>query len=283
MIQFEDPPGQTIAGMVAARIEHLVRSFFTGYSINIDGPLGPLLLVMGIGACFGLKENPSRRRIAAIGLAGIALWIALGLRQARFLLPLFIILAASGGAWMVARSRLLRAAMVLTAVVSMGANVVTLHSTTLFLALQTGRLDENAYMLRWLNTWTLQQWANANLPPDAQIITVGETRFFPLERPVIFDGYWQRSRVLNWAHQLDHSETRLAGRLAAGGFTHFLFNPPSFHHDIKEEHTPLPLCERDLETLHAMLDDTSLARPVRLDPREPRLGIYELLAPGATP
>jgi hypothetical protein len=184
---------------------------------------------------------------------------------------------------MVERGRLLRAALVLTAIVSLGANVRLLHSSTSFLAIQTGRIDENGYMLRWLNTWPLQQWANANLPPDARVISTGETRFFPLERRVIFDGYWQRSRVLNWAHHEDHSETRLAGHLIAGGFTHFFFNPPSFRHDVEDGHSPPPLCERDLETLHAMLDDTALVRPVRLDSMEPRLGIYELIAPDGAP
>jgi hypothetical protein len=286
---------------IPGRLAHLASSFFVFIPFNIDGPLGPALLVLSVAAAFGLADlrpgladrrsrteperppSPAtghcaspRAEIAGVAIAALLFWVLAGRGQARFLLPAILLAASSGAAWIAASGRKTAGALLVAVAVTMGTSVRLIEAHTGFLMLQSGVMSSDRFVDRWVNTWRIQKAANQALPRDVDIISIGGGRHFPLKRRVISDGYWERSRVLEHAHDHNHDPGELHGWLREKGFEYVMNNPASLNVTISMGEVAPPRCPLDTETLDVMLQSDSYCRPVLVDPRDSQLTIHEL-------
>lgn len=236
-----DTLGRLDAATLAAPLLRFVGSTFLLVHHGIDGPVGPVvaaLLLLSAGGLFLARSQV--RASAGIGLMAFAAWaITGGAGHAyapggllRFLLPALAVASAAGAALAAelilprgGRTRqgtllggVLAAAMVATAV-SAGAVVGRAFPAVDVL---TGRVGRDAYLQGWLSTGAIQREASRILPPTARVLSVGESRLFPLRRDARFDAEADRPRVYR-ALASSGGDSRVLDRLRREeGWTHVL-------------------------------------------------------------
>jgi hypothetical protein len=271
-------------------LRHLLATFYESSSVGVQGPIGPALLALVAAAITAAGADAricratdaqlplarktdgraSRRQLACL-FAGFALWLLTGGGNVRYLLPV-LALVTPLGASLVASSglRILFAALAVSWVVSLGVQVQYGEGINRFLMLHTGRIARAHHAREWLNSYFVQADANRILPPDAHVISVGEARFFYLRRKVVFDGYWEKSRVLQAAERLK-DPALLREELRAAGYSHLLYNLPTLQNAVERKLAEPPSAE-SLRILEAMLEQC----PRTIFDAETGIGVYSL-------
>jgi hypothetical protein len=252
-------------------LHHLLFTFFEISGAGLQGPIGPALLALVAAAIASHGAALRTRRMLVCQGLGFALWLLTGGGNVRYLLPVLVIVTAAGAAVAAdSRSRILAASLALAWFVSLGTQVQYGEGKNRFLMLHTGRLTRAHHIREWLNSYFVLADANRLLPPSAAVISVGEARLFHLRRRAVFDGYWEKSRVLAAAERLD-DPVRLREELKASGYTHLLYNLPTLQDAVERElaAAPSPESLRILERMLAECPRTSF------DP-ETGIGLYAL-------
>ena len=259
---------------VQARAVHLAESFFEAKSLNIDGPIGVLIMTSVFAGMLFSDENKRRRAIMLSSAASIVLWFIGGHGQSRFLLPTFVLLSASGSL-ILARSRKLIAISIFAGFISFGAAVIATDRYMPSLMLHSGFFNMNRYIELTCNTYPYQLLINERTKSSAVIYSIGESRTFYTQRRIIFDGYWERGRAYDRAHA-SHSAKTLWKDLKRAGITHILLNEPTYNSAIKIGEREPPLCSRDTEIVREMLSNDSYCIMLKEERGEEWVGLYEL-------
>jgi hypothetical protein len=144
----------------------------------------------------------------------------------------------------------------LLAVISLAIGLLILEEEHAPIRLAIGAIAAENRAAEWLDSHGLQEKANRLLPPEAVIFAIGEAELFPLHRRAEYDGYWEPSRVLAWAHAT-HDPAEVVARLRAKGFTHVLYNPGFLKRLAARGLMPAPPCERD----QAVVDEAIMSLP----------------------
>jgi hypothetical protein len=256
------PGGYEVTLLDAARgpleaLLHLARAAVVHLRDGTDGPYGPLLLLAFIAAIMRLRQAGSlERRLVAAGIIGALLWLVAGKGQARLFLPIFIAWIPSLAiAWRSLRITA-KSLILLLAVISLATGLLILEEEHAPIRLAIGAIAPEHHATAWLDSHGLQEKANRLLPPEAAIFAIGEAELFPLHRRAEYDGYWEPSRVLAWAHEA-HDPAEVLARLRVEGFTHVLYNPGLLERLAARGLMPAPPCGRD----QAVVDEAIMSLP----------------------
>lgn len=203
--------------------------------------------------------------IAAV-LVYIALWSA-GPKAVRYLFPVFPVLAAGGGAalaWLSARGRGWRMTAAGLLLAGAAFNCSRLAGLERFLFNPRGELasllkadiSPEGYMDKMLPQAAMARWANANLPKDAVVLFVGETRPLYFERKVVFASAYDRPRLIGWIAESGDGDI-LARRIRREGITHILVNGPELAR-LQKRYGYMMLPEAEMLKVRAFLGKVGL-------------------------
>lgn len=221
-----DLPHDTL-GRLAASVGALVlRTFSPRLEGGILGPQWLILLPVA-AALAGLRPR-LRLCLWIATLAGLLAWGCL-VQYGRFLLPVLVPAAALAGAAAAALSRGLgRASRIafttaLVAVLAWNATVVASAFNLDRLAVVTGWMDEGSYRSKWFDAAPAVDFVAAELPSDACVLLVAESRSFGIQRPVLVEDPYRVPLLVELARR-SPSPAALAASVRALGATHILVN-----------------------------------------------------------
>lgn len=219
-----------VAGEAAARSPGLLATLATFRPEGDAGAIGPLYLALLPLAAWSAVRD--RRRGAALLAAGAALAVAgwaVGPPRGRYLLPVLPLLAALGAAgWRHAvaatprRARVLLATLLVAALgwsATGGASLLEMRR----LACTLGVADGEELMRRYVTYWPAIRPVNTELPVDAKLLLVGESRPFLLDRDLVVEDPFQRPLLAELAEAAAAPED-IAAALRQQGVTHLLVN-----------------------------------------------------------
>jgi hypothetical protein len=215
-----------------SRVADLVSDLFAG-KLGAGGETG-LLLPAAFLCLAALGIARKRWTPVALGTAVLAILWGSNAPAARYLYTAYPAAAAAAGctlAW--ASSRGARAwiapSVLLLAAAGAGGYRVVLVERGLFSprgelsALISGESSGEDYLSALLPHTRTARWANENLPKDAVILFVGETRPLYFERRVVFASAYDRPRLARWIAESADGDA-LAARLRREGITHLFLN-----------------------------------------------------------
>lgn len=184
--------------------------------------VGPIFLI-AIPILF-LARYKSRELIGLLGffVAYVLIWFGLS-HQSRYLIPAFAILAVLVSGLVYSDERLANARRALTLVFTLTAVFGIL---TLWPAIKSsapvvfGRESRDDYLARSLDVYRADQFANANLPANARIALMGDTRGYYLNRAYTW---------ADWGHNAEFSRKYssaddFVSYLKSRGITHVMIN-----------------------------------------------------------
>jgi hypothetical protein len=193
------------------------------------GSIGPVYLaLLPLAAWAALR--PRRRAEALLGVAalgGLAGWGA-GPLLGRYLVPVLVPLAALAAAgwrrvvaaagplrpWLQA---LLAGALAWSILGGLSPIELTRVACTL------GRESGSDLLRRYATYWPAVAFVNRELPPDARLLLVGESRCFGIERSVVVEDPFHTPLLAELA-EASRTGSEIGVRLHAMGITHVLFN-----------------------------------------------------------
>jgi hypothetical protein len=214
-------------------IPALLRALLTA-DLGAGGDLG-ILLPAAFLALLATGVVRKHSLPAAAALLYVAFWAA-GPKAARYLFPVFPVVAAGGGfalARLSARGRGWQAVAAVLLLAGAAFNCQRLARVERFLfnprgelsSLLKGEISPDGYLAAMLPHVAMAKWANANLPEGAVVLFVGETRPLYFERRVVFASAYDRPRLLDWITESADGDA-LSKRIRREGITHLLVNGP---------------------------------------------------------
>lgn len=228
-----------------------LRSDLSRFSFSLGDPAGIWQLALsgklrlGAGAEVGwgallalpaaLAACVARRELRPF-LPGAALFLvlwALNHSAVRYLYPLFPLLAAAGG-WGVTALSERRGAVRITAALLLALILsANIFAAGKVLAGQfggrlaahrlTGGITAGEYLTAMLPYYGTALWMNANLPRDAKVLFLGETRLLYVEREVVFSSAYDRTALVTGPWE-DPTAGALRRRLDGEGIGYILIN-----------------------------------------------------------
>jgi NADH:ubiquinone oxidoreductase subunit 3 (subunit A) len=194
------------------------------------GNIGPIFLAMLPAVVVGaLIRRRALERLCVLGLVlGIAGW-SLGPQLGRYLLPVLLLAAALAGAvWSevlaawnkavsVALQTVLAVALAWSALGGVSSEVVA----RIGCALGTSTSEE--WLERAIDYWPAARFVNDRLPAQAKLLLVAEARSLYFDRDVVVEDPFRKPLLVELAER-EGTHPAIAGRLAAMGVTHVLFN-----------------------------------------------------------
>jgi 4-amino-4-deoxy-L-arabinose transferase-like glycosyltransferase len=202
-----------------------------GYA-GVIGPLYMLLLPVALVAVLSARQRPALLLLAGFG-SGLVMW-SLMPQLGRYLVPTLVPGAALAGlAWEVISERWARGAarllnLFLLAVllwVSVG-GVSPLTASRV--AASLGLRDNQELLARYVSLWPALAVVNQELPADARLLFVAESRGYMVERSVLLEDPFHTPLLAELAKTCS-SEQEMAARLRRLGITHVLLN----HHEAR--------------------------------------------------
>ncbi|HEY5995851.1 MAG TPA: hypothetical protein VIU29_02470, partial [Candidatus Deferrimicrobiaceae bacterium] len=243
----------------------LLRALLSG-TLGAGADLGILLPFAFVSlAAIGIIRKRTLPAIAAAALF-LAMW-GIGPKATRYLFPLFPLVAAGGGVALTiaaSRNRKWMAAAGVLILAGAAFNVYRLAQVEQFLfnprgklvSLLKGEVSREEYLASLLPHTAIAKWANENLPKDAVILFVGETRPLYFERTVVFASAYDRSRLLGWISESGDGDI-LTARLRREGITHVIVNGPELAR-LQKDFGYLDVPEADFRKVKAFIGKTRL-------------------------
>jgi hypothetical protein len=248
-------------------LNRLVEDLLSG-RLGAGSDLG-LLIPLAFVALFAL--GCVRRRWTPVSIASIlylVLWF-IGPKATRYLFPVLPLAAAAGGEGLASMAshgrswRIAAGAILLTAAALNFYRIVEVER--IFYSpkgelgqLLSGDISRDEYLLALLPHMSMVRWANENLPKEAVILFVGETRPLYFNRPVIFASAYDRPRLARWVSD-SRDGTELAVRLRREGITHILINGPELSR-IQKGYDYMKLTETEAEKIQELMRQVRLVR-----------------------
>jgi hypothetical protein len=194
------------------------------------GLIGPVyLILLPVAVIWAVRRRETGPRLLLAGTAGgILLWSFFP-QLGRYLLPVLAIAAALAGpavesllsSWTGWPSRLLRLSL-------LGILAWAFFGGCSYFAAVRGSCTLGAYdngkiLTEYVSYWPAISWMNEELPEQARILFVGESRSFLVERSVTIEDPYQTPLLVELAEQ-SGSGREMAARLKQMGVTHVLIN-----------------------------------------------------------
>jgi 4-amino-4-deoxy-L-arabinose transferase-like glycosyltransferase len=233
---FASPAGSAEAarGIVAGtagQVDLLAAATLSTFHPRGDaGPIGPVFVALAPLAVWAAWR---RRRgftgaLAVAALLGVVGW-ASGPLRGRYLLPVLTFLAVLlGVGWqrlLLRVPRMARAALLALIATVLGWNVVD-GTTPLELeraACTLGKGSGEALMMRYASYWPAVRFVNRELPRNARLLLVGESRSLYLDRDIVVEDPGRTPLLVELARSAT-SPAGIADRLRRMGITHVLIN-----------------------------------------------------------
>ena len=251
----------------ASDLKRLAEDLFSG-RLGAGSELG-LLIPLAFVALLAL--GAVRRRWTPVSIASIlylVLWF-IGPKATRYLFPVLPLAAAAGGeglASMASRGRWWRIA---AGAILLAAAALNFHRTVeveKFLyspkgelgQLISGDISRDEYLHALLPHMSMACWANENLPKEAVILFVGETRLLYFKRPVVFASAYDRPRLARWVSD-SRDGAELAIRLRREGITHILINVPELSR-IQKGYDYMKLPEKETGKIRELMSRVRFVR-----------------------
>ncbi len=219
-----------VAGEAGVRSPAVVASLATFRPEGDAGAIGPLYLgLLPLAVWAAVRDR--RRDAAVLALAAalaVAGW-AVGPPRGRYVLPALPLLAALGAAgwrWVLQatprRARVFLAAVLLFALAWSavgGASPLELRRLAVTLGVASGE----ELMRQYVTYWPAIRFVNAELPRDAKLLLVAESRPYLLDRDLIVEDPFQRPLLAELAEGARRPEDIVVA-LRKQGVTHLLVN-----------------------------------------------------------
>jgi 4-amino-4-deoxy-L-arabinose transferase-like glycosyltransferase len=195
------------------------------------GILGPLwLLLLPVAALLpGAGDvRALRRSLWIFTIGGLLAWGAL-VQMARFLLPVLVVAAPLAGAAAAALVTSPRPAvrwsfrLLLGFCLFWASTMVATTQNLDRLAVAAGRLDDVAYMKRWISYHPVIEHLNRELEPGSKVLFVAEPRSFYVAAPLVVEDPFRTPLLVELAAE-HPSAAAIARRLADLGVTHLMVN-----------------------------------------------------------
>lgn len=197
--------------------------------------LGPLILIF-LPCLFLMKKIDVKIKILLVYAAcAVVLWAVIGRFYMRYFIPtlpvvsiIFAYYISSFSSAFVRRAAYLLIGWIAFVNVSHAALMLqTMHAP---LSYVMGRESRSVYLSRQrpgypTPSYPVLAYANKNLPRDAVILFIGETRGLFSERRFIVSGPSERAPLADWLRESPDAD-RLYARLCREGVTHILLNAP---------------------------------------------------------
>lgn len=223
-----------------------------------------LALPAALAACVYRKEF---RPFLPGVLLFLVLW-AFSHSAVRYLYPVFPLLAAAGGWGVTVLSGDRRTVRILAALLLAVVLAANLFAAGKVLAGQfggrlaaqrlTGRITAEQYLTAVLPYYGTAQWMNANLPRDAKVLFLGETRLLYVEREVSFSSAYDATAVVEWVRE-NPSAGGLRERLAAEGIDHILINADEVRR-LNASYRYMKMSPGETAVLNDLLQQSTLVR-----------------------
>lgn len=226
---------------LGASVLRLFGAMFVLVDNGIDGPVGPLPAALAALCVAGLFAGRTQLRAAAmVSLASLGFWLAAGGGShgyahgglVRFLLPGLALFAAAGSTvaaelihpkgGRTSSGKLLGSLFVVAAATSALAAGAVLGRAFPAVDVLTGRMTKTEYLRLWVGTGPLQEEAARLLPTSARVLSVGETRLFPLRRDARFAVDADLPIVYRVLKESNGDTRALDDRWRRDGWTHVL-------------------------------------------------------------
>ncbi|RMH55352.1 MAG: hypothetical protein D6679_11825 [Candidatus Hydrogenedentota bacterium] len=253
---------RSVSGQAGApilfRVARLAGSMLFFLSGQLDGPYGPLLLLLVI---LSLGVRGAAGIAAFSGAGAVVIWFLTGGGShayapggiARFLYPALVGLVPAGAAVAIRlvenapkRERnLFLLAVVFALVVSLSASVKILERYQRLLPYLSGGISEEEYFDHWLSTHRLQSEASGILPEDAKVLSIGEPSLFYLGRNADFTADGDLPEVYRYIHESGHDPARVSAWVKKKGYTHILDVPREYARKMVLGISPWYPCDRD--------------------------------------
>ncbi len=218
-----------IAGLAAGfREPARLASLGTFRPEGEGGAVGPVYLALvPLAVWFGIRRREARALLFAAALSVLG-W-GVGPPVGRYLLPalaFLAVLAASGwtalrGIWPTLAVRLGDA--LLAAALCWGALAGTSQVELARLGCTLGRGSVDALMREWVSDWPAVQFVNRELPRNATLLLVAESRSMYVDRDVVVEDPFRTPLLVELANRTG-SAAGIAARLRELGVTHVLVN-----------------------------------------------------------
>lgn len=221
-----DLPGNRLLDFLYSAGAFVRRSFFPRAEAGFIGPHWLVLLVSAAGIRFA--ERRFEKALWLFSVVGMLCWGFL-VQYIRFLVPVLIPAAALAGG---ALSVLLLSFGKLTRFMICGFFIfvfgwnLTVLATPFFsdrLLVVSGRMGEQEFRAHWDDVGAAADFVAAELPEDAKIYLLGESRSFGFMRPVVVEDPYHTPLIVHLG-QSAASPSGIARDLRRMGVTHILIN-----------------------------------------------------------
>lgn len=200
------------------------------------GEAGRMFWLFAAAAAWAAVRRPDLRRPAALALLALPFWLAtsLNLRYLHPALAITFFLSAVGLADLARGSRAARAAVLAACALAAAANlkVFLVIEDGLFQATPAlaGKVDRQEYLQTLVRAgkiayYPAAQWVNQNLPVQARLLLVGETRLYYFERRLAASSAYDTALIVDAVRRGGSADGTLC-ELARQGITHLLYNQP---------------------------------------------------------
>ena len=265
-------PTETASALTAALS---LRTFEPLGAAGLIGPLWLMLIPLWLGLMLFGKRNKTALLLASGVLTGIIFWSQF--RQlGRYLLPVLVPAAAGIGVAVEQTLASLKPRMRAGLATALG--FVMLWSlqggfselTFQRISCTFGRADTRAFLTKYVSYWPVIDVVNHELPADAKLLLVGESRSLHLEREIVLEDPFRTPYLLELARS-SGSSAEMVTTLQADGITHVLYNEHEANRIARMGHRPGYFSEaqgavqlRLREFLDECLELMETAGPVRV-------------------
>jgi hypothetical protein len=120
----------------------------------------------------------------------------------------------------------------------------------------TGKTTAEEYLSAMLPYHETALWMNANLPPDAQVLFLGETQVLYVERVVHFSSAYDHTDIVRWMRESPDDDA-FRERIARAGADYLLINTSEVER-LNKAYRYMDLTSRDVDTLNSLLKRCTL-------------------------
>lgn len=246
------------SGLSWASLTNLVVGLAEGRDQFGAGAQPGLLMPLGaVSLLLGSLRVPLLRPWAVAAAGYVLVWMTQA-HVVRYLYPIFPLFTLGLG-WAACRAfervrypALVTALFVMLALAPLSQSLRILDALYVgsdVAALASGTLSKDEYLTRRLSYYPAVQWLNAHVPPDAQVLYLGETRLLYLNRPARFSSAYDRTEI---AQLLGPDAPPLFSQLRTLGVTHIVIHGREIER-LRAAYEYLPLSVEAEQRLRAAL------------------------------